>query len=159
VKREYPDRPVVAVGAAVCRDGQVLIVRRGKPPSVGIWTVPGGAVQLGESMSDAAAREVREECGIEVEVGEVVGVLDHVYRDDLGAIQYHYAIVDFAARYLSGRLQPSDELRGALWVAPGQFDNYDVPAKSREVLLRALRSWEFPGCAGGVLPLSRARSG
>ena len=80
IKRQYPDRPIVAVGAAVCRDGRVLIVQRGKEPSKGVWTVPGGAVHLGETMRQAAAREVREECAIQVEVGEVVGILDNIIR-------------------------------------------------------------------------------
>jgi ADP-ribose pyrophosphatase len=138
VKREYPDQPIVAVGAAVCRDGRVLIVRRGKPPSKGVWTVPGGAVDLGETIAEAAAREVKEECGIEIEVSEVVGTLDTVIRDEQGRVRYHYAIVDLAGRYVSGRLCPSDELLGAAWVTPDQFDAYQVPSKAREVLLKAL---------------------
>jgi 8-oxo-dGTP diphosphatase len=147
MKREYPERPIVAVGAAVCKidDGQdgpsgahVLIVRRGKAPSMGVWTVPGGAVDLGETMRQAAAREVYEECGIEIDVGEVVGILDNVVRDERGDIRYHYAIVDFAARHVSGDLAPSDELMGAAWVTPAEFNVYGVPAKARTVLLKAL---------------------
>jgi 8-oxo-dGTP diphosphatase len=140
VKREYPDRPIVAVGAAVCRDGRVLVIQRGREPSRGVWTVPGGAVHLGESMRAAAVREVREECGIEIEVGRVVGILDNVVRDENSAIRYHYAIVDFAARYVSGDLHISDELMDAAWIAPDQFDAYRVPAKARQVLLDALRA-------------------
>ncbi len=142
MRREYPDRPIVAVGAAVCRDGRVLIVQRGKAPSKGVWTVPGGAVRLGETMREAAAREVGEECAIEVEVGEVVGILDNVVRDEDGRIHYHYAIVDFAARYVNGALQPSDELMDATWVTPDQFDTYDVPGKARQVLLEALKLYQ-----------------
>jgi len=139
MRREYPDRPIIAVGAAVCRGGQVLIVQRGRAPSKGIWTVPGGVVQLAEEMRKAAAREVCEECGIEVQVGDVVGVLDNVVRDDQGRVRYHYAIVDFAARYVSGELCLNDELLDAAWVTPDQFDAYGVPDKAREVLLRALK--------------------
>jgi ADP-ribose pyrophosphatase YjhB (NUDIX family) len=140
MKREYPDRPIVAVGAAVCRDGRVLIVQRGRAPSKGVWTVPGGAVQLAESMREAAAREVREECGIEVRVGDVVGILDNIVRDDQGHVRYHYAIVDFAAYHVSGELCPNDELMGAVWVTPDQFDAYEVPDKARKVLLQALET-------------------
>jgi 8-oxo-dGTP diphosphatase len=138
MKREYPERPIAAVGAAVCHSGRVLIVQRGKAPSKGVWTVPGGAVDLGETMRQAAAREVKEECGIEVEVGEAVGILDNVVHDEQGRVRYHYAIVDFAARYTSGELCPSDELMDAAWVTPAEFDAYDVPTKAREVLLNAL---------------------
>ena len=138
MKREYPERPIVAVGAAVCRDGRVLIVQRGKAPSKGVWTVPGGAVDLGETMRQAAAREVKEECDIEIEVGEVVGILDNVVHDKQGRIRYHYAIVDFAARHISGELRPNDELMDAAWISPSDFDAYDVPDKARKVLLNAL---------------------
>jgi len=142
MKRQYPDRPIVAVGAAVCRDGRVLIVRRGKAPSKGVWTVPGGAVDLGETMRQAAAREVQEECGIQIAVGEVVGILDNIVRAQAGqgpaGILYHYAIVDFAAQYVSGGLTPSEELMDAAWVYPTELDAYRVPAKAQEVLLKAL---------------------
>ena len=89
-------------------------------------------------MRQAAAREVKEECGIKVEVGEVAGILDNVDRDEQGRIRYHYAIVDFAARYTSGELCPSDELMDAAWITPAEFDAYGVPAKARKVLLNAL---------------------
>lgn len=147
LKRQYPDRPIVAVGAAVCWDGRALIVRRGKEPSKGVWTVPGGAVHLGETMREAAAREVQEECGIQVEVGEVIGILDNIVHDRSGSradtggpkgILYHYAIVDFYAEYVSGELTPSDELMDAAWVYPTELDAYRVPAKAQAVLLKAL---------------------
>lgn len=140
MKREYPDRPIVAVGAAVSRDGRVLVIQRGREPSRGVWTVPGGAVHLGEGMREAAAREVREECGIEIEVGRVVGILDNVVRDEDSAIRFHYAIVDFCAQYVSGELHISDELMDAAWITPDQFDAYRVPTKARRVLLDALRA-------------------
>ena len=139
MKREYPDRPIVAVGAAVCRDGRVLVVQRGREPSRGVWTIPGGVVDLGERMSEAAAREVREECGIEVEIGPVVGILDNIVRDEEGAIRFHYAIVDFAARYVSGRLALNDELMDAAWLTPDQLAAYGVPPKVQDVLLESLR--------------------
>jgi 8-oxo-dGTP diphosphatase len=139
VKREYPDRPVIAVGAAVCRGGRVLIVQRGREPSLGVWTVPGGVVDLGERMREAAAREVREECGLEIEVGPVVGTLDNIVRDDGGAIRFHYAIVDFAARYVSGEIRLNDELMDAVWITTDQYDAYHVPRKARDVLTEALR--------------------
>ena len=146
IKRQYPDRPIVAVGAAVCWGGRLLVVQRGKAPSKGVWTVPGGAVDLGETMREAAAREVAEECGIQIEVGEVVGILDNIIRDEREhappRIRYHYAIVDFAARYVGGTLTPSDELFDAAWVSPDELDAYRVPAKAQEMLLKALALYE-----------------
>ncbi len=136
--REYPNRPVVAVGVAVCREGRVLIVRRGRPPGVGVWTVPGGGVELGERMVETAIREVREECGVEIQVGEVVGILDNIVHDEDGRIRFHYAIVDFGADYVSGSLRPNAELLDAAWVTPDQLDAYSVPDTAQEVLLRAL---------------------
>jgi ADP-ribose pyrophosphatase YjhB (NUDIX family) len=139
VSRVYPEQPIVAVGAAVVRGDRVLVVRRGREPSLGKWTLPGGAVDLGEGMRDAAAREVREECGIEVDVGQVVTILDNIVRDEDGAVRYHYAIVDFAARYLGGELSPNDELTGAAWITPAEFDAYQVAPKARVALRQALR--------------------
>jgi 8-oxo-dGTP diphosphatase len=138
MSREYPSRPVVAVGVAVCHEGRVLIVRRGRPPGVGTWTVPGGGVDLGERMEEAAIREVREECGIEIEVGEVVGILDHIVRDDDERIRFHYAIVDFGAEYVGGVLSPNEELMGATWVTPDQLDAYGVADRAQQALLKAL---------------------
>jgi 8-oxo-dGTP diphosphatase len=148
LSRAYPERPIVAVGAAVCRGEHVLVVQRGREPSLGRWTLPGGAVDLGERMRDAAAREVREECGIEVEIGEVVAILDNIVHDEDGAVRYHYAIVDFAARYLGGQLAPNEELTGAAWITPAQFDRYDVAPKARAALRDALRVVaEWPAAA------------
>jgi ADP-ribose pyrophosphatase YjhB (NUDIX family) len=89
-------------------------------------------------MRQAAAREVREECGIQIRVGEVIGTLDNIVHDPAG-IRYHYAIVDFRAEYLSGELAPSDELMDAAWVRAEELDAYGVPQKARHVLLEALR--------------------
>jgi 8-oxo-dGTP diphosphatase len=139
LSRAYPERPIVAVGAAVCRGEHVLVVQRGREPSLGRWTLPGGVVDLGECMRDAAAREVREECGIEVEIGEAVAILDNIVHDEDGTVRYHYAIVDFAARYLGGELAPNEELTGAAWITPAQFDPYDVAPKARAALREALR--------------------
>jgi 8-oxo-dGTP diphosphatase len=138
MSREYPDRPIVAVGAAVCRGDKVLIVQRAREPSFGMWTVPGGMVDLGERLQEAAAREVREECGIEIEVGPVVEVIDNIVHDDEGRVRFHYTIVDLAARYVSGDLSPNDELMDAAWITPDQFEAYDVRPKAQAVLRKAL---------------------
>lgn len=138
MSREYPDRPIVAVGAAVCREGRVLIVRRGRPPGVGIWTVPGGGVDLGERMADAAIREVREECGIEITVGDWLDIFEFLQRDDAGRVQYHYVIIDFVAAYVSGEVRAASDVLDARWVAVNDLDTFALPVKTREVIGKAI---------------------
>lgn len=152
--REYPDRPIVAVGAAVCQGDKVLVVQRAREPSLGVWTVPGGMVDLGERLQEAAAREVREECGIEIEVGPVVEVFDNIVHDDEGRVRFHYTIVDLTARYVSGDLSPNDELMDAAWITPGQFEAYGVRPKAQAVLRKALRAQRDGWLSG---PAQRAR--
>ena len=93
--REYPAHPVVGVGAVVVRDGRALIVRRAHEPRKGEWSLPGGLLDLGESLVDAARREVKEETGLDVEVGPMIETFDRVHRDGEGRIRYHFVIVDF----------------------------------------------------------------
>jgi len=97
VSREYPDYPRVGVGAVVLSRGRVLLVRRGKPPGEGRWSLPGGLVDLGETSVDAARREVAEECGITVRIAGLAGVLDRVTRDAGGRVRYHWVLVDYLA--------------------------------------------------------------
>ncbi len=136
--REYPARPIAAVGAIVRKGDAVLLIRRGKPPRMGEWSIPGGAVEVGETWREATARELREECGIEIEVGEVAEVLEIMTRDDAGRIQYHYAIVDFNARYAGGELKAATDVSEAVWVAPRELDGYPMNPKTREVILKAI---------------------
>ena len=120
-QRRYPERPFVAVGTIVVRDGCVLLARRGKEPSYGLWSLPGGAVDLGEGLKNAAARETREECGIEIEITDVLEVVERMVRDPDGRVQFHYVIVDYLARWTSGELVPSSEVLEARWVPPERF--------------------------------------
>ena len=102
MKREYPDHPLVGVGAVIVKDGAVLLVRRGHDPGRGEWAMPGGRLRLGETLAQAARREVREETSVEIETGEVLSVTDLIQRDDAGRVRYHYVLVDLLARYVSG---------------------------------------------------------
>src|SRR5437016_12605482 len=92
MSREYPDRPLVGVGAVIVRDSCVLLIRRGHAPLLGEWSLPGGAVECGETLREAAAREVREETGLNVEVGDMLGVYERVTRSDDGRVRYHYVL-------------------------------------------------------------------
>ena len=138
MSRTYPTRPIVAVGAVVVKAGKVLLVRRGHDPSRGLWSLPGGAVKSGEGLKEAVAREVKEECGIEVSVGDVVDVLDRIYADPEGRIQYHYVIVDFLASWRRGRLKAASDISDAAWVDPGAIRRLPLTVGLAAVLRKAL---------------------
>jgi 8-oxo-dGTP diphosphatase len=146
-QRRYPERPFVAVGTIVVRDGCVLLARRGKEPSYGLWSLPGGAVDLGEGLKHAAARETREECGIEIEITDVLEVVERMVRDPDGRVQFHYVIVVYLARWTSGELVSSPEVLEARWVPPEDFPQYEMTRGTAEVVLRMLDT----GRKAGVL--------
>ncbi len=104
MSRLYPSRPIVGVGAVIVREGEVLIVRRANPPLQGEWSIPGGALDLGEKLRDGVAREVREETGLDVEVGPVLDVFDSIFPDGEGRTQYHYVLIDYLCHLRSGTL-------------------------------------------------------
>jgi ADP-ribose pyrophosphatase YjhB (NUDIX family) len=138
MQRRYPDRPIMAVGAIVVRSGRVLLARRGKEPSYGLWSVPGGAVRLGERLEAAAAREIREECGVEIELTDVIEVIERLHRDGEGRVQYHYIIVDYLARWVAGDLKPSEEVLEARWVDPEDFPEYQMTAGTADVIQKMM---------------------
>jgi ADP-ribose pyrophosphatase YjhB (NUDIX family) len=137
VSREYPDHPRVGVGAIVLHEGRVLLVRRGRPPAAGKWSVPGGLLDLGETTAEAARREVREECGIDVRVEGLVGVLDRVIRDDAGRVRYHWVLVDYLARPASTELTVGDDAAEARWVALDEVDKLDTTEGLVDMIRRA----------------------
>ena len=145
MKRRYPDGPIVAVGGIVVKDGRVLLIRRGKEPSYGLWSVPGGAVNLGEGLRAATQREIREECGIEIDVTDVVEVLERVVRDADDRIQYHYVLVDYLARWVSGDPAPSSEILELHWVPPDDFPQYQMTRGTAEVIHKMLAAGKRAG--------------
>jgi len=118
---EYPDKPRVAIGAVVMHDGRVLVVERGNPPAQGVWALPGGSVELGETLAEATEREVLEETGIVVRAGAVVHAFDAVVRDDDGRIRFHYVIVDLVCEYVSGEVVAGGDARAARFVTREEF--------------------------------------
>lgn len=136
--REYPTRPFCAVGAIVRKGTAVLVIRRGKPPLGGEWSVPGGGVELGETMREAVVREVREECGIEIAVGDVVDTIDIIQRDGEGRVLFHYAIVDYVADWVGGELQATSDITEAHWVLPEDLDSYPMNPQTRVILDKGL---------------------
>jgi ADP-ribose pyrophosphatase YjhB (NUDIX family) len=121
--RTYPDRPYLAVSAAVLHDGRVLLVRRARNPAQGLFSLPGGVVHAGETLSEAVVREVREETGLVVEPFASAGQREVIIRDDAHRIERHFVIIAFAARWVAGELSVNEELAEGRWVLPG-----DVPA-------------------------------
>ena len=137
MRREYPEAPIPTVGAVIFDGERVLLVQRGKEPNKGRWTIPGGAIELGETVRQAVEREVREECGIRVQAGDVVEVLDIIQRDEAGALRFHYVLIDLACRYADGEIVPGDDVSDVRWVHPDEFDLLDVPQRARVVIAKA----------------------
>ena len=119
--RTYPTRPYLAVSAAIFRNGRVLIVRRARPPADGLYTLPGGGVELGETLEQAVVREVREETALEIEPIALAGYRQAITRDGEGRIERHFVILPFAARWITGEVLLNDELTDARWLAPAEL--------------------------------------
>jgi ADP-ribose pyrophosphatase len=135
-KSAYPGQPLLAVGAVAIHEGRVLLVRRLRPPGQGQWAIPGGKVDLGETLAQAAEREILEETGLRIAAGEPVYTFEVVERDEEGRVRFHYVIVDLAAEYLGGDLRPGDDAGDARWVAPEELAALSVHPRTRELLQR-----------------------
>src|ERR1700722_7647440 len=119
--RTYPTRPYLAVSAAIFRDGTVLIARRARPPAHGLYTLPGGGVELGETLEQAVIREVREETALDIAPVDLVGFRQAIARDDSGRVRRHFVILPFAARFIRGEILLNEELAEAHWLAPADI--------------------------------------
>ncbi len=128
---------MVGVGAVVWRDGAVLLERRGQPPLQGSWSLPGGLVEVGETLEQAVAREVREECDIEVKVGSLLGVFEPIVRDDDGRIRYHYVVIDYLAMYVTGEVAIGDDAAELRWVSVEDVPGYALLPETRDMIERA----------------------
>jgi 8-oxo-dGTP diphosphatase len=128
----------VGVGAVILDGDRVLLVKRGHEPLKGHWSLPGGSVELGETLEDALAREVREETGLEISIGPVVEVFDRIDRAADGRIMYHFVIVDFACAPAGGSLSHASDAEDARWVPVRDLSAYDVTEKATTVIHKAL---------------------
>jgi ADP-ribose pyrophosphatase YjhB (NUDIX family) len=137
MKREYPESPIVGVGAVVFDGASVLLAQRGQEPAKGTWSLPGGAVELGEKVVDALKREIREEIGIEIEVGGLVRVLDRVLRDEEKRIRYHYVIVDYWGWKVSGEPKPGSDTSALCFVPLKEIRRKDIHKDVLETILMA----------------------
>lgn len=136
----YPNRPLVAVGAVVFKEDKVLLILRAKPPAENHWTIPGGSVELGETLQEAAEREIWEETGLTIQAGAPVYTFDVIERDSKGAILFHYVIVDLAADYVSGELRPGDDAIDVCWASFRDVKSLKVSTATRKLLKQYQRS-------------------
>jgi 8-oxo-dGTP diphosphatase len=137
MKRQYPDQPLVGVGAVIFKDEEVLLVRRGQEPARGAWSLPGGLVELGETLTAAITREIAEETGVTVKILGVSAVLERIFPDTGGKIAYHYVLIDYACEYLEGELQPGSDVTAAQFAALTDLECFDLPQFTLEVIRRA----------------------
>ena len=136
--REYPQHPVVGVGAVVVHGGKAVIVKRAHAPRKGEWSLPGGHVELGETLVDAVRREVKEETGLDVAVGALIETFDRIHRSADGGVQYHFVIIDFLCTSIGGRLQAGDDAEDVAWVGGDELEKYGVNDFASAVIRKGL---------------------
>jgi 8-oxo-dGTP diphosphatase len=133
-RREYPQRPIVGVGAIVVREGKVLLVKRAAPPSRGLWAIPGGSLELGETLQSGAEREILEETGIRIRAGAPIYAFDFLEYDASDRLQYHFVVVDMEAEYVAGEVQAADDALDARWVSPEDLEGMPVSINTLKIL-------------------------
>ena len=136
--REYPDRPVVGVGAVIPIDGRIVLVKRAHEPLAGEWNLPGGAVETGETLEAACAREVLEETGLVVDVGRLIEVFDRITVDAGGKVQYHFVLMDYLCRATGGGLRCASDASDVALADPRDLGSYRLTQKALDVIARGL---------------------
>ncbi|MBI4257917.1 MAG: NUDIX hydrolase [Thaumarchaeota archaeon] len=136
-RRLYPNLPIIGVGALIREKGKVVLIKRGNEPSKGKWSVPGGIVELGEEVRDAVAREVLEELGLQVRVGDLIGAFENVVRDDNKKVKYHFVILDYFAEPVGGVLRTNSEVDEARWCLPKVAWSLNLTSTTRSLLRQA----------------------
>jgi ADP-ribose pyrophosphatase YjhB (NUDIX family) len=132
--REYPARPIIGIGIAVLHRDTVLLIRRGRPPAHGAWSLPGGAQKTGETVEQAARRELAEETGLSVGDLHFAGFVDSIHPDPGGAVRYHYTILDFCCRYAGGQAKAGGDATDIVWADRSRLDDYDVWSETRRII-------------------------
>jgi mutator protein MutT len=153
--RKYPSRPIVGVGAFIFRGNgeEVLVVRRGVPPKLGVWSVPGGAVEIGEPLENAIRREIQEETALEIEVLECAAVLDRIYRDEFDRVQYHYILIDYLCEHVSGEALARSDIAEARWIKVQELDDLEMTEGTANYLRKA--STRYREIKAGAPPFIR----
>lgn len=137
MQRRFPASPIVGVGAVVIDGDRVLLVRRARPPRQGEWSLPGGAVEVGETLAAALQREVLEETGLVVSVGPLVRVIDRIHADAGGRVEYHYVLVDYRCELIGGTLQHASDAAAASWVSRDALADFALADETEAVIMEA----------------------
>ena len=145
VQREYPDRPLVGVGGVVITDGRVLLIRRAGPPLQGEWSIPGGLLELGESLNQGVRRELAEETGLEVRVLDLIEVFERVFPDDDGRTKYHFVILDYLCEAVSGEARAASDVTDVAWAQEDELASYSLTPTATRVIKRAFEMWRALG--------------
>ncbi len=136
MRREFPEVPLVGVGAIIIEDARVVLVKRAHPPLQAEWSIPGGVLEVGELVREAAIREAREETGLTVEPGELLGVFDRVLRDSQQRVQYHYVLIDFLCRRVAGDLAAASDAAEVRWFTREELPGLNLAKDTLEVILK-----------------------
>jgi len=138
-RREYPERPIVGVGAVIVQDGKVVLIRRRYEPLAGQWSLPGGTLELGETLEAGTAREMLEETGLVVDVGPVIEVFDRIKLDEVKRVRYHFVLVDYLCWPVSGELRAGSDVDAAVLAAPHELASYHLTPKATAVIERGFQ--------------------
>ena len=136
--RQYPERPIVGVGAVIVDEGRVVLIKRKYEPLKGHWSLPGGMVEIGETLESALSREMLEETGLRVDVGPVIEVFDRIMYDEQKRVRYHFVLIDYLCWPAGGTLTPGSDVDAAIWVDPVALAQYDLTEKATSVIQRGL---------------------
>ncbi len=136
--REYPDNPLVGVGAVIVQNHRVLLICRGQAPLLGEWSLPGGVLECGETLREAVVREAREETGLAVETDEMLGVYERVIRGDEGRVRYHYVLIDFLCHPIGGDLKAGSDAADVRWFTRDELPALNLEYDANDVVLRGL---------------------
>jgi ADP-ribose pyrophosphatase YjhB (NUDIX family) len=138
LQRDYPDRPLVGLGAVIVRERKVVLVRRGSEPLRGEWSLPGGLLELGETLRQGVAREVLEETGLRVRVEQVLDVFDSIVPDAAGRTQFHYVLIDFLCVPLDGDLRAGSDVSQVAWAGEDELERFGLTENARAVIAKAI---------------------
>jgi ADP-ribose pyrophosphatase YjhB (NUDIX family) len=144
MQREFPEVPLVGIGAIIIEGSRVLLVKRAHPPLQAQWSIPGGVLEVGELVHEAAIREVREETGLAVAPGELLGVYDRILRDPEQRVQYHYVLIDFLCRRTGGDLLAADDAAEVRWFTPGELPSLRLAEDTLDVIQKGFARLDSP---------------